>query len=60
VYSKKIDGITFYNAKNNFKELNIKEIDPSRNFNIYVFFNEEDEITVRINENSYLEQNISD
>lgn len=56
VYSKKIDGITFYNAKNNFKELNLKEIDPSRNFNIYVFFNEEDEITVRINENSYLEQ----
>ena len=29
--------MTFYNAKNNFKDLNIKEINPNKNFNIYIF-----------------------
>ncbi|WP_375379301.1 thrombospondin type 3 repeat-containing protein [Chryseobacterium luquanense] len=56
IYFKKSNGQTFYNAKNNFKELNNKEINPYRKFNIYIFFEENDEIFIKINENSNLEQ----
>ena len=54
IYYKKNKGITFYNAKNNFEELNDKEINPYKSFHIYIFFNENDEIYVRINDNTEL------
>lgn len=57
IYSKKNKGMTFYNAKNNFKELNSKEINPYRNFHIYIFFEENDEIFIKINDYSHLERN---
>lgn len=54
IYSKKNEGITFYNAKNNFKELNNKEINPYKSFHIDIFFDENDEVYVRINDNTEL------
>lgn len=56
VYSKKSNGQTFYNAKNNFKELNNKEINPYKTFQIYIFFEDNDEIFVKVNENSDFER----
>lgn len=56
IHSKKSNGITFYNAKNNFKELNNKEIDPYKSFHIDIFFEENDEIFIKINEYSELER----
>uniref|UniRef100_UPI003898D61F thrombospondin type 3 repeat-containing protein n=1 Tax=Chryseobacterium formosus TaxID=1537363 RepID=UPI003898D61F len=56
IYSKKSEGITFYNAKNNFKELDNKQIDPYKSFQIYIFFQGNDEIFVKVNENSDLER----
>lgn len=58
IYSKKNEGITFYNAKNNFKELNNKEINPYKSFQIYIFFDENDVIYVRTNDNTELGINI--
>lgn len=53
VYSKNDKGKTFYNAKNNFKKLDLKDINFNKNFNIYIIFNEEDNsIFVKINENT--------
>lgn len=56
IYSKRSNGMIFYNAKNNFKELNSKEINSYKNFHIYIFFEENDEIFIKINEYSDLEQ----
>lgn len=56
-HAKNENGMTFYNAKNNFKKLDVKEINFNKNFNVYIFFNEEDDsIFVKINENTNSER----
>lgn len=56
IYSKKNNGITFYNANNNFKKLENIKINYYKSFQIYIFFEEDNEIFVRMNENSGLKR----
>jgi len=56
MYSKKINGITFYNAENNFKDLENKKFNPYESFQIYIFFKDNDEILVKVNEKSDIER----
>lgn len=59
VFAKEVEGMRFYNAKNYFKNLNIKEINYEKNFNIYIFFSEEDDnIFVKFKQNTGAEPRV--